>query len=69
MGWYNKVYNGRSPMQNHSDSGTPRFSTPQSNMDVSSHEIVIKVPKYTKTWNKITVSSTLCFVSIISSIP
>ena len=29
------VYIGRSPMQNRFDSGTPCFSTPQSNMDIA----------------------------------
>ena len=35
-------------MQNHTDFGTPRFSTPQTNMDVPHNEITIKVPKCTK---------------------
>ena len=33
---YKNMYIGRSPMQNRTDSGIPRFSTPQTNMDVSS---------------------------------
>ena len=36
MGRYKNMYIGRSPMQNRTDSGIPRFSTPQRNMDVSS---------------------------------
>ena len=35
-------------MQNRTDFGTPRFSIPQSNMDVSSYDIAIKIPKWTK---------------------
>ena len=35
-------------MQNRTDSGIPRFSTPQQNMDVSLKDITIKVHKYTK---------------------
>ena len=35
-------------MQYHTDSGIPRFSTPQPNMDVRLNDIAIKVQKYTK---------------------
>ena len=35
-------------MQNRTDSGTLRFSTPQPSMDIHLKEIAIKVPKYTK---------------------
>ena len=36
MGWYQKCVHREVPMQNPTDSGTPRFSTPQSKKDVSS---------------------------------
>ena len=35
-------------MQNSTNSGIPRFSTPQPNMDVPLNDIAIKVHKYTK---------------------
>ena len=35
-------------MQNRTDSGISRFSTPQTNMDVSLHDITIKVIKCVK---------------------
>ena len=35
-------------MQNRTNFGTPRFSTPQTNMDVPHNDIAIKVPKCTK---------------------
>ena len=47
MGHYEKYVLGRLPMQNRSDFGTPRFSTPQTNMEFPHDDIAI-VHKYTK---------------------
>ena len=53
MGRYERMYIGRSPMQNRTDFGTTRFSTPQTNMNLPHNEIAIKVPKCTKYVTKV----------------
>ena len=56
-------------MQNRTDSGILRFSTPQPNMNVSLNDIAIKVHKYTKYEIKVQNSSDFWFVSNILSFP
>ena len=43
---YKNVYIGRSPIQNCINSGTPHFSKPQTNMDVSSQRNLNTSTKY-----------------------
>ena len=56
-------------MQNCTDSVTSRFSKSQTNMDVSSRRISIKVAKCTKYEIKLIISLDFLFVSNILSFP
>ena len=56
-------------MQNHSEFGTPYFSTPHSNIDLFVNEIATKVPKCIKYGIKIVKSSDFWFVSNVLSFP